>query len=307
MSERKLSCAQNRKRKAKEEEEARKSRKLIKCFLKQNAEEEQEKNDIPSTVNDDDNRSVLVKLQLEDNYSNGDSEAEGRKDNSDIQEEGTIISSSDDEKESKDKRSTSVPPVLRVNDIGKLEFDQRSELPIISQQLRTELVTRGSALLQNKDGPFAKKGGRSMTTSWFERRLDNGQGDEVNRTWLLYSPSREAANCFCCLLLSESYSKARASFEKQARFTYWRKTSKVAAHEESASHRKSIRTWKETGWRICQKTGIDVALESDISSERERWRMVLQRLMNSIKYLASQNLALRGHVESLDAAEETNT
>ncbi|KAI0211950.1 hypothetical protein LSAT2_003166, partial [Lamellibrachia satsuma] len=105
----------------------------------------------------------LVKLQLEYNDSNGDSEAEGRKDDSDIQEEGTIISSSDDEKESKDKPSTSVPPVLRFNDIGKLEFDQRSELPSISQQLCTELVTCGSALLQNKVGPFAKKCRRTMT------------------------------------------------------------------------------------------------------------------------------------------------
>ena len=45
MSIRKLTGAQNRKMKAKEEEEARKSRKLMKCFLKQNAQEEQEKND----------------------------------------------------------------------------------------------------------------------------------------------------------------------------------------------------------------------------------------------------------------------
>ena len=63
----------------------------------------------------------------------------------------------------------------------------------------------------------------------------------MNRTWLFHSPSREAAYCFCCLLFSESYLNARTSFEKQAGFTHWRKTSKVAVNEESASHRKSER------------------------------------------------------------------
>ena len=87
----------------------------------------------------------------------------------------------------------------------------------------------------------------------------------MNRTQLLYSPCREAAYCFCCLLSSESYPNARTSFEKQAGITHWMKTSKVAAHEERASHRKSFRTWKETEWRICQKTEIDAALESNIS------------------------------------------
>ena len=50
---------------------------------------------------DDDNRSELVKLQLEDNDSNGDSEVEEHKDDSDIQEDGTSLS--DDEKLSKGK------------------------------------------------------------------------------------------------------------------------------------------------------------------------------------------------------------
>ena len=34
--------------------------------------------------------------------------------------------------------------------------------------------------------------------------------------------------------------------------------------------------------------------------------MVFQRVMNCIMYLASHNIALRDHVDILDAAEETN-
>ena len=39
-----------------------------------------------------------------------------------------------------------------------------------------------------------------MTKAWFKRRLANGQGEEVNRSWLVYSPANEAAYCFCCFM-----------------------------------------------------------------------------------------------------------
>ena len=75
----------------------------------------------------------------------------------------------------------------------------------MSQSLSTEIIARGSDLFQNRIGPFvAKSGGRSMNLMWFKRRLDNG--DEVGRSWLLYSPVNKAAYCFCCLLFPTSSS-----------------------------------------------------------------------------------------------------
>ena len=65
------------------------------------------------------------------------------------------------------------------------------------------------------------------------------------------------------------------------------------------SHRKTVTVWKEAEQRAVSGTGIDAAVEDQIQSERIRWRDILKRIMDCIKYLVSQNLALRGHEESL--------
>ena len=77
-----------------------------------------------------------------------------------------------------------IPVVLLFHDVAYLEFDRETQLSVVSQSLRTEIISRGSILFQNKDFSFAVPGGRSITRAWFMRRLANG--DEVNRSWLLY-------------------------------------------------------------------------------------------------------------------------
>jgi len=47
--------------------------------------------------------------------------------------------------------------------------------------------------------------------------------------------------------------------------------------------------------------GVDEVLERQIQDEKQRWREILKRIIDVIKHLASQNLALRGHVETLDS------
>ncbi|KAI8781170.1 Zinc finger MYM-type protein 1 [Biomphalaria glabrata] len=45
---------------------------------------------------------------------------------------------------------------------------------------------------------------------------------------------------------------------------------------------------------------IDMEVEKQIQNEKQKWREVLKRILACIKFLASQNLALRGYCESLD-------
>jgi ribonuclease P/MRP protein subunit RPP40 len=52
--------------------------------------------------------------------------------------------------------------------------------------------------------------------------------------------------------------------------------------------------------------GVDDVLCSQIEAEKDRWRAVLKRLLEVIKLLSTQNLALRGHVETLDVANPGN-
>lgn len=53
------------------------------------------------------------------------------------------------------------------------------------------MLTLGSNVFHHKEGPFAVKNGHSTTDFLFKRRLANGE--EVNPSWLVYSPSHESA------------------------------------------------------------------------------------------------------------------
>ena len=64
----------------------------------------------------------------------------------------------------------------------------------VADELRVELICRGSGPLQNKDGPFEVVKGRSMTSNWFSQNLPNQK--TIPRSWLLYSPKEKS-----CLLL----------------------------------------------------------------------------------------------------------
>ena len=60
---------------------------------------------------------------------------------------------------------------------------------------------------------------------------------------------------------------------------------KVISHERSPNHRKSLTAWKETERRFISRTGIDVSLEANIQSEKERWQNILQRILACMRYL----------------------
>ena len=128
-----------------------------------------------------------------------------------------------------DVQSNVVPDVLKFHDVGYLEFDEVTKLPKVPQSFRDELITLGPILFQHTDNLPSLYGERSITSAWFKRRLANGE--EVNRSWLLYSPINKAAYCFCCLLFKSSPSNSRASFESKNGFNKWRKPEKLKFHE----------------------------------------------------------------------------
>ena len=50
---------------------------------------------------------------------------------------------------------------------------------------------------KNSHGPFLPEINCAMSNSWFKRKLANGE--EVTRSWPMYSGSKKAAYCICCL------------------------------------------------------------------------------------------------------------
>ena len=91
-------------------------------------------------------------------------------------------------------------------------FTDASLWPVtMTDAARIEIVTRETAVIQNKSGPFsttvrandkAKSCTRSLTADWFYRRLDNGE--KVLRSWMSYIL---ACSRMSLVFLHETYAK----------------------------------------------------------------------------------------------------
>lgn len=324
MSAKKLSGAQRRKRDRDFDLEATKSSVLMTNFLKRNKPtieetaalisptkskeegnyEDEEKSELVEQQNLVDNKNddlendenIIADVELTDSKILKSFDGENTNNNNDDHQDGNA--------QGNNIAQNPIPAVLEFHDVGYIDFNSTSQLATIPDKLRTDMLSRSSQFFQNKDSPFALKDGRSMTRGWFSRRLANG--DEVNRSWLLYSPRNEAAYCFCCLMYTSSTPNSRSSFESASGFSNWRHTERVHDHENSPSHRKAFTTWKEAERRLYQGKGIDSEVQLQIQSEKQRWRDILKRVLDCIRFLASQNFAFRGHTESLHDDNGTN-
>ena len=81
---------------------------------------------------------------------------------------------------------------------------------VITYFIEVEMVKAGPERYQNKEGLFKpairviKEGNKEkeslsyLSKKWFYKTLKNG--DEVLRSWLLYSNSHSGLYCFCCKL-----------------------------------------------------------------------------------------------------------
>lgn len=184
-----------------------------------------------------------------------------------------------------------------LSDIGSWPLE-------ISQKFRDTVVMQGTYQLQNKDSTFpADESGRSLHKNWFEKTLKNGE--KVNRSWMCFSPSKKAVFCFCCVLFPQRNMKS--SFNNESGFAVWRKLNpRIQDHENSPAHRIAFMEWKSLERRLKQGSVIDNTLQQQILEQSRIWREVLERIIATIQTLAQQNLALRGHRESvLEETEET--
>ncbi|KAL3179499.1 hypothetical protein MRX96_007750 [Rhipicephalus microplus] len=198
-----------------------------------------------------------------------------------------------------------ISELVQKHDLGLLKFDTGTGKAVVSDAVRTEIVKLGAMYFQNREGPFLPTNNRSMTKSWFKKKLGDGRGEEVTRSWLAYSPAKKAAFCICCLLFSRS--DHLSSLEQEGGFTKWKAPEKITLHENAKNHRMCFSQWKEMERNLMHTTGIiDADLQSQMEKEKHKWREILTRVLHCIKFLATQNLALRGHRESFQTSRENN-
>lgn len=169
------------------------------------------------------------------------------------------------------------------------------------------IVRNGSSSVQHidanfaetvREGPSTKGGNRNLTRDWFFRTLPNGEN--VLRSWMVYSPAKKSLFCFCCRLFSDSHSSTQSTFASQEGFNkWWKMNPKVEEHESGASHNRLFLKWKELEFGLASGSVIDQREQRLLQQEVKKWREVFSRILDIIKYLAKQNMAFRGHRESV--------
>jgi len=142
---------------------------------------------------------------------------------------------------------------------------------------------------------------RYLPLNIFNRKMQNGETHF--RDWILYSQSKNALFCFQCLL----FGNKRTLFENQDKgFTDWKKCyNKVSEHEKSLTHVQSVKSWHLRMINSSQ-CGIDKEMKKEILNYLSYWKNVLHRVVETLKFLTSRGLALRGTNEHFGSEKNGN-
>jgi len=104
-----------------------------------------------------------------------------------------------------------------------------------------------------------------------------------------------AANFFVAMMTKANHrSPQRKRYSK-----WWKLNPKIPEHESSLSHNRFFFQWKELELRLQSSTTIDNQELQMVQNESKKWKEVLVRILDIIKFLAKQNLSLRGHRENV--------
>jgi hypothetical protein len=141
---------------------------------------------------------------------------------------------------------------------------------------------------------------RQFSKKWFEKVLPNGE--KFNRQWLLYSFTRDALFCFCCILFSSKKQSYFADVSKG--FNDWKKLNpRVSEHENCIDHQKCYSDWKTLEKNLNEGKTLDDELQRAINGEVKKWRAILKVIIDAILFCAKNNLALRGTTDLIGAKQ----
>jgi len=144
---------------------------------------------------------------------------------------------------------------------------------------------------------------RYFRKEYFSRALGNGEC--VNRDWLIYSPSTGSVYCYVCKIFRnlQSSNKLTLVHQFESGFDDWKNINvRMEAHEQSKDHFNSIK--KMVDLQKCKK--IDVELINQYNKEKIYWIQVLRRVIAVIKFLSSRGLAFRGDSEVFGCPKNGN-
>ena len=204
----------------------------------------------------------------------------------------TSIADSDQNIQPQPSTSTSTIDVNNFNSNDPVTWPK-----LINSKFRKIIVEKGPQQIKRND--FVRDNSRrSFSNQYYQRKLSNG--DILPRSWLVYSISGNCVFCFCCKLFKNDRHQQLSSDG----YSNWQNlTNTLTTHEVSTSHINCFVQWMYLKKRLNQFTTIDRIHEKMYDAEKRDWRAVIERIIEMIKYLAGQCLALRG---SSDVINEKN-
>ena len=131
-----------------------------------------------------------------------------------------------------------------------------------------------------KEGDKEKKSLSFLSKKWLYETLKNG--DEILKSWLLYSNSHSRLYCFCCKLFQSRNDNSPFVFKP------------------------FINKWNELAPRLQVYQTIDKEMQNLTNKEKNRWREILQSVVAGIKFLSKQNLPFHGHRKDSNSRNQEN-
>ena len=189
-----------------------------------------------------------------------------------------------------------------------VDYSPDPALWFVNEELVAYCIKKGSEFFKNINDGFknslrinedseGKKFNRSLHKSLFKYKLKNGE--EIDREWLLYSPSKGAVYCFVCRLFSSKNSQ----FSSHG-FDDWKNGgNRVQEHEGGSEHLECLIIYKKRKNIIdC----IDEKIMQQWNQEHIYWKELLERLITVIKFIATRGLAFRGANQELGSNKNGN-
>ena len=103
-----------------------------------------------------------------------------------------------------------------------------------------------------------------------------------------------------------SKSKLASPDGRGANDSWKRLWERLPEHERGNAHIKCYLAWRELQRRLEADADVDLLLKKSILSEAERWKMLLQQILDVVMFLGERWLAFRGDSEKIGDTHNDN-
>jgi len=160
---------------------------------------------------------------------------------------------------------------------------------VITASVRDSVLQAGPAQPPPSNFEYPISNNRTFHPSHFWRKLSNGES--FQRSWLIYSQSKNAVFCFCYKLFNVT---CLSSLDSTG-YSTWKNLARcLHDHEVTQSHLQAMHTYHEAKQRLETSTLVDHFLENATNKHIEYWKKILHRLLAMIQFLAERRMAFRG-------------